>query len=92
VGNLILYGKANPVDGLKVLGKYVKSLHIKDADYPTNPNTLGQEYPVPLGIVDFSTIISNLKKMDFSGCLVIENELNDSKKDYYGRTKSIWRN
>ena len=28
--NLILYGKANPVDGLDILGKYVLDMHAKD--------------------------------------------------------------
>ncbi|HKK41620.1 MAG TPA: sugar phosphate isomerase/epimerase family protein, partial [Bacteroidales bacterium] len=39
--NLILYGKANPVDGLKVIGKYVRSLHAKDGKYPADPYKLG---------------------------------------------------
>jgi len=60
VGNLLLYGKANPLDGLKVLARYVRSLHAKDADYPTNPNKLGREYPIPEGQVDFPAIILKL--------------------------------
>ena len=43
VANLVMYGKANPLDGLQVLGKYVKSLHAKDGKYPTNPYELGKE-------------------------------------------------
>jgi len=27
--NLVMYGNANPLDGLKVIGKYVKALHAK---------------------------------------------------------------
>ena len=87
VGNLMLYGKANPVDGLRILGKYVRSLHAKDADYPTNPHELGKEYPIPLGKVDFPTIVANLKKSNFKGCIVIENELSANSKEYLQKTK-----
>jgi sugar phosphate isomerase/epimerase len=87
VGNLLLYGKANPLDGLQMLSRYVKSLHAKDAEYPTNPRELGKEYPIPEGKVDFPGIISKLKKIDFKGCIVIENELSTNSKEYLVRTK-----
>lgn len=32
--NLILYGKANPVDALDILGLYVRNIHAKDGRYP----------------------------------------------------------
>lgn len=41
--NLILYGKANPVDALDVLGPYVRGVHAKDGCYPTNGHDLGME-------------------------------------------------
>jgi L-ribulose-5-phosphate 3-epimerase len=87
VGNLLLYGKANPLDGLQVLSRYVRSLHAKDADYPANPRLLGKEYPIPEGKVDFPGIVSMLKKNDFKGCIVIENELSSNSKEYLARTK-----
>jgi len=87
VGNLLLYGTANPLDGLRILEKYVKSLHAKDGDYPTDPHKLGQEYPIPDGKVDFPKIISQLKENDFNGCIVIENELSTNSKAYLQKTK-----
>ena len=51
--NLILYGKANPLDALDVLGKYVRTVHAKDGLYPTDPNEFGQEVPIGKGKVDF---------------------------------------
>jgi|WetSurMetagenome_2_1015567.scaffolds.fasta_scaffold140076_2 L-ribulose-5-phosphate 3-epimerase len=87
VGNLLLYGKANPLDGLQVLSKYVRSLHAKDADYPVNPLELGKEYPIPEGKVNFPGIVSKLKKIGFKGCIVIENELSSNSKEYLARTK-----
>ena len=49
-----MYGKANPLDGLKVMGKYVKALHAKDGTYPVNPNELGKEVPIPDRRSEFS--------------------------------------
>jgi len=92
VGNLLLYGKANPLDGLQVLAKYVRSLHAKDADYPTNPRELGKEYPIPEGKVDFPGIVSKLKKISFTGCIVIENELSTNSKEYLQKTKKYLEN
>ena len=34
--NLVMYGKANPVDALDVFGDKVMNLHAKDGLYPTN--------------------------------------------------------
>lgn len=85
--NLILYGKSNPVDGLKVLGKYVRSLHAKDGKYPTNPYELGQEVPIPTGDVDFPAVISSLKKLNFKGGIIIEYELAGSTSEYLLKTK-----
>jgi sugar phosphate isomerase/epimerase len=92
VGNLLLYGKANPLDGLQILSKYVRSLHAKDADYPTNPRELGKEYPIPEGRVDFPGIVSKLKEIDFKGCIVIENELSTNSREYLQRTKKYLGN
>jgi sugar phosphate isomerase/epimerase len=85
--NLVMYGKANPLDGLKVIGKYVKALHAKDGCYPTNPNELGKEVPIPTGEVNFPLIISYLKKLDFKGNITIEYELAEQNSDYILKTK-----
>ena len=41
--NLILYGKANPVDAVDILGPHVRSIHAKDGRWPTDPSNLGEE-------------------------------------------------
>ena len=86
--NLILYGKANPVDGLKVIGKYVKSLHAKDGRYPTDPYKLGEEVPIPTGDVDFPAVIAALKRLGFTGSIIIEYELDNKTSDYLLKTKA----
>ncbi len=78
--NLILYGKANPVDGLEVVGKYVRSLHAKDGFYPTNPRELGQEVPIGEGRVDFPRVIRKLKEINFKGHITIEREIEGPKQ------------
>ena len=85
--NLVMYGKANPLDGLKVIGKYVKALHAKDGNYPTDPYLLGKEVPIPGGEVNFPAIISYLKKLDFTGSITIEYELAEKNSEYILRTK-----
>jgi L-ribulose-5-phosphate 3-epimerase len=86
--NLILYGKANPLDGLLVLGKYVKSFHAKDGKYPTDPYKLGEEVPIPDGLVNFPGIIAYLKKNDFQGSLIIENEMSSNTREYLVKTRN----
>lgn len=78
--NLILYGKANPVDGLDVIGKYVKSLHAKDGLYPTDPKELGKEVPIGEGKVDFPRVFRRLKELNFKGFIVIEREISGPKQ------------
>jgi L-ribulose-5-phosphate 3-epimerase len=85
--NLVMYGKANPLDGLKVIGKYVKAVHAKDGTYPVNPNELGKEVPIPGGEVNFPAIISYLKKLDFNGNITIEYELAGRNNNYILKTK-----
>jgi L-ribulose-5-phosphate 3-epimerase len=85
--NLVMYGKANPIDGLKVVGKYVRAVHAKDGLYPTDPHELGQEVPIPTGEVNFPAMLSILKKCDFDGSIIIECELAGGKSSYILRTK-----
>jgi L-ribulose-5-phosphate 3-epimerase len=72
--NLILYGKANPVDALDVFGQYVRDLHIKDGLYPTTGNALGRQTPLGEGKVDFKAVICKLKTLGYRGPLTIERE------------------
>ena len=78
--NLIMYGKANPVDGLDVVGKYVRSLHAKDGIYPTNPKELGKETPIGEGKVDFPAVIRRLKELKFKGHITIEREISGKRQ------------
>ena len=73
--NLLMYGKANPVDALDILGPYVKGVHAKDGEYPTEPGKLGVEKPLGEGRVNFPVLIPKLKSFGFTGALTIEREI-----------------
>jgi L-ribulose-5-phosphate 3-epimerase len=78
--NLILYGKASPVDALDVFGKYVRSVHAKDGLYPTNPYHLGEEVKLGLGKVNFPRLIARLAEIGYSGPLIIEREISGDQQ------------
>lgn len=75
LANLILYGKANPVDAIELLGRYVQGIHAKDGLFPTNPKDLGKEVPIGKGKVDFPRIIERLKQLNYQGAVTIEREI-----------------
>ena len=73
--NLILYGKANPIDSLDVFGEYVRSVHAKDGLYPTDPMKLGKEVKIGEGRVRFPEFIQRLKDIGYEGAFIIEREI-----------------
>ena len=73
--NLILYGKANPVDSLDVFGKFVRNVHAKDGCYPVNGHDLGVETPIGQGKVDFVAFLRKLKALGYDGPITIEREI-----------------
>lgn len=73
--NLIMYGKANPIDALDVIGAYVRGVHAKDGTYPTNGNNLGPEVKVGCGKVNFPAFIQALKDHGYDGSVTIEREI-----------------
>ena len=73
--NLILYGKANPVDALDVFGKYVCNLHAKDGKYPVNGHDLGEEVRLGEGKVDFPALFRKLKELGYDSHVTIEREI-----------------
>jgi len=72
--NLILYGKANPVDALKMLGPHVQAMHAKDGKWPTDPDKLGEEVLIGKGDVDFTQVLTTLHHLGYKGAVSIERE------------------
>ncbi len=79
-GNLILYGRANPVDALDVFGKYVRNLHAKDGLYPTNGHDLGKEVRLGDGKVDFKALFCKLKELGYDSYVTIEREISGEQQ------------
>ncbi len=75
LANLILYGKANPVDAIEILAPYIQGIHAKDGLWPTNPKELGKEVPIGKGKVDFPRIVTRLKELKYQGAVTIEREI-----------------
>ena len=73
--NLLMYGKANPVDALDIIGEFVRGVHAKDGEYPKSGRQLGEEKPLGEGRVNFPALISKLKELNYSGSLTIEREI-----------------
>ncbi len=80
LANLILYGKANPVDAIEILGPYVQGIHAKDGLWPTNPKQLGEEVAIGQGKVDFPRLIAQLKELDYRGAVTIEREISGAQQ------------
>ena len=78
--NLVMYGKGNPVDAVRVFGKYVRDLHIKDALYPTDGRHLGKEVAVGEGIANFPMIVKMLKDLGYDGSYTIEREIHGDQQ------------
>ena len=73
--NVILYGKANPVDAIKIFGDYVKCLHLKDGHWPTTGRELGEQVQIGKGDVDFPAVIKGLHDHGYRGHFTIEREI-----------------
>lgn len=72
--NLILYGKANPVDAVDILGPHIHSVHAKDGLWPTDPSKLGEEVLIGKGLVDFKKVFTKLHSIGYTGAITIERE------------------
>ena len=72
--NVILYGKANPVDAVRILGPHIKAMHAKDGKWPTDPEKLGEEVLIGKGDVDFLKVFQRLRAAGYTGAVTIERE------------------
>ncbi len=78
--NLLLYGKANPVDALDIFGEYVMGVHAKDGEYPTDGMNLGEEKALGKGRVNFELFVKKLKEVNYNGTLTIEREISGEEQ------------
>jgi sugar phosphate isomerase/epimerase len=80
VANVILYGKANPLDAVELLRPYIMGIHAKDGLYPTDPKQLGREVAIGQGKVNFPVLIGLLKKVGYQNAVTIEREIEGAEQ------------
>ena len=81
--NMILYGTSDPIEAMEILKGHIRSVHVKDGEWPdkAKPGSLGAEKPLGQGSVGIARYIAKLKEIGYTGPLVIERE---------GTTPEIW--
>jgi L-ribulose-5-phosphate 3-epimerase len=88
--NLILYGKANPVDAVDIIGPHVRSVHAKDGRWPTDPSQLGEEVLIGKGLVDFKQVFTKLHAQGYTGAITIERETSGAQQIEDVRQEKIY--
>ena len=88
--NLILYGKANPVDAVDIIGPHVRSIHAKDGRWPTDPMKLGEEVLIGTGLVDFRTVFTKLHRLGYTGAVTIEREISGPQQIADVQKEKLW--
>ena len=76
--NMILYGTGDPIAALDKVGRYVRSVHCKDAKWASEGKRgkeWGTEVPLGEGDVGMETYLRTLKQIGYSGPLTIEREI-----------------
>ncbi len=74
--NMILYGTGEPIDALKKIGNYVRSVHCKDGTWSDTPGeSWGAETALGDGQVGIENYLKTLDEIGYSGPLTIEREI-----------------
>jgi sugar phosphate isomerase/epimerase len=87
--NMLLYDKGNPIEALRVLGSWIRQVHIKDARRTSVPGTWGQEVPAGSGEVDWCAFFGTLKTLNYTGSFVIEREAGEQRVADIRRARQI---
>ncbi|MDB5302075.1 MAG: asbF [Phycisphaerales bacterium] len=78
--NMILYGAGDPIEAIKVLGRHIRHVHVKDATPSNNPGIAwGEEVPFGTGRVGPKRFMEALKQAGYAGPLAIEREAGTSR-------------
>ncbi|MGQ9505455.1 MAG: sugar phosphate isomerase/epimerase family protein [Thermogutta sp.] len=79
--NMILYGSGDPIEALKKVGRYVRSVHCKDAKWAGAPGKeWGTEVPFGTGDVNAELFLRTLAELGYDGALTIEREIPQEPK------------
>ena len=81
--NMILYGTDEPVEALRKVGRYVRSVHLKDATWAADGQRRkewGAEVPLGDGDVNIRRYLETLKELGYDGPLTIEREIPEDRE------------
>ncbi len=74
--NMILYGSGEPIEALRKVGKFVRSVHCKDGKWAAKPGEQwGAEVPLGEGDVGMENFLRTLDEIGYDGPLTIEREI-----------------
>ena len=74
--NMILYGSGDPIPALRKVGRWVRSVHCKDATWAARPGAeWGREVPLGEGDVGMENFLRTLAEIGYDGPLTIEREI-----------------
>ena len=77
--NMILYDKGDPIEALNILARWIRHVHIKDANQTETPGQWGAEVPWGDGQVRTGLFLDALDEIGFDGALAIEREAGDDR-------------
>ena len=72
--NMILYGKGEPIEAVRILIPWIRQVHVKDANVTKTPGTWGEEVPWGEGEVGGRAFLATLESLGYKGNFVIERE------------------
>ena len=92
--NMILYGTGEPIEALRNVSEFVRSVHCKDATWSEQPGeTWGEEVPLGEGQVGMEAYLRTLEEIGYAGPLTIEREIpqeaDRQKSDIGGAVKLL---
>lgn len=80
--NMILYGAGDPLEAVRILGRHIRHVHIKDAIGSDKPGVVwGKEVPFGKGQVGPKRFLAALKEAGYTGPLIIEREGGQARMD-----------
>jgi len=78
--NMILYGAGDPIDAVRVLGRHIRHVHIKDAILSDQPRMKwGTEVPFGTGQVRPRRFLDAIQAVGYTGPLIVEREAGDDR-------------
>jgi sugar phosphate isomerase/epimerase len=79
--NMILYGLGDPIAAIKMLGRWIRHVHVKDAIASELPGQeWGTEVPFGTGQVGAKKFLNALRAIAYTGSLIIEREAGDRRE------------